>query len=89
VIRGPIWQLMSSSKSSELEETYKSLLKLTSPREGHPQGLIAHLPAAQVLPERRHRPESLFMVVKAYSLYDREVGYTRAWRSSLRRSSSM
>lgn len=78
VIRGPIWQLMSSSKSSELEETYKSLLKLTSPYEK-----AIHKDLSRTFPQHKFfqnagtGQESLFMVVKAYSLYDREVGYTQ------------
>ncbi|KAL1405949.1 GTPase-activating protein [Vanrija albida] len=78
VIRGPIWQLMSSSKSIELEETYKALLKQTSPYEK-----AIHKDLSRTFPQHKFfqnagtGQESLFMVVKAYSLYDREVGYTQ------------
>lgn len=78
VIRGPIWQLMSSSKSTDLEETYKALLKLTSPHEK-----AIHKDISRTFPNHKFfqgtgaGQEGLFMVCKAYSLYDREVGYTQ------------
>ncbi|WVR03543.1 hypothetical protein IAU60_000535 [Kwoniella sp. DSM 27419] len=79
VIRGAIWQLMSSSKSTPLEETYKALLKLPSP---HEKAIVKDL--NRTFPNHKYfqegggvGQESLFMVVKAYSLYDPEVGYTQ------------
>ncbi|RSH81499.1 GTPase-activating protein [Saitozyma podzolica] len=79
VIRGAIWQLMSASKSPPLEEAYKALLKMTSP---HEKAIVKDL--NRTFPQHKHfqegggvGQESLFMVVKAYSLYDQEVGYTQ------------
>ncbi|EIW67913.1 hypothetical protein TREMEDRAFT_33160 [Tremella mesenterica DSM 1558] len=79
VIRGAIWQLMSSSKSAALEETYKKLLKETSP---HEKAIAKDL--SRTFPHHKYfqegggvGQESLFLVVKAYSLYDQEVGYTQ------------
>ncbi len=94
VNRGAIWQLMSSSKSLPLEETYKALLKLSSP---HEKAIVKDL--SRTFPHHKFfqegggaGQESLFMVVKAYSLYasilvvrhvlkfrryDQEVGYTQ------------
>ncbi|WVF66115.1 hypothetical protein IAT40_000854 [Kwoniella sp. CBS 6097] len=79
VIRGAIWQLMSSSKSTPLEETYKALLKLPSPHEKSINKDIN-----RTFPNHKYfqegggiGQEGLFMVVKAYSLYDPEVGYTQ------------
>lgn len=78
VIRGPIWQLMSSAKDTELEETYKALLKMTSPHEkAIHKDLSRTFPNHQFFQGTGTGQESLFMVVKAYSLYDREVGYTQ------------
>lgn len=78
VIRGPIWQLMSSAKDTELEETYKALLKLSSPHEkAIHKDLARTFPNHQFFQGTGTGQESLFMVVKAYSLYDREVGYTQ------------
>jgi len=78
VIRGPIWQLMSSSKSAELEETYKALLKLTSPHEKAIHKDISRtFPNHKFFKDTGAGQDGLFMVVKAYSLYDREVGYTQ------------
>ncbi|WRT63762.1 uncharacterized protein IL334_000687 [Kwoniella shivajii] len=79
VIRGAIWQLMSSSKSTPLEETYKALLKLPS---SHEKAINKDL--NRTFPNHKYfqdcggiGQEGLFMVVKAYSLYDPEVGYTQ------------
>ncbi|OCF45157.1 hypothetical protein I317_00959 [Kwoniella heveanensis CBS 569] len=79
VIRGAIWQLMSSSKSTPLEETYKALLKLPSPHEK-----AINKDINRTFPNHKYfqegggiGQEGLFMVVKAYSLYDPEVGYTQ------------
>ncbi|KAL7418747.1 GTPase-activating protein [Cryptotrichosporon argae] len=80
VIRGAIWQLMSSSKDTALEETFKVLLKLSSP---HEKSIVKDL--ARTFPQVRlfqqegggGGQESLFMVVKAYSLFDPDVGYTQ------------
>jgi hypothetical protein len=81
---------MSASKSPPLEEAYKALLKMTSP---HEKAIVKDL--NRTFPQHKHfqegggvGQESLFMVVKAYSLwvarvdsadfrYDQEVGYTQ------------
>lgn len=71
VIRGAVWQLMSSSKSVDLEEVYKALLKLSSP---HEKAIMKDL--NRTFPNHKYfkegggvGQEGLFMVVKAYSLY--------------------
>lgn len=71
VIRGAVWQLMSSSKSLDLEEAYKALLKLSSP---HEKAIMKDL--NRTFPNHKYfkegggvGQEGLFMVVKAYSLY--------------------
>ena len=85
---------MSSSKSPPLEETYKALLKETSP---HEKAIAKDL--SRTFPHHKYfqegggvGQESLYMVVKAYSLlvialatvsqqahfrYDQDVGYTQ------------
>ncbi len=85
---------MSSSKSIPLEETYKALLKLSSPHEkAIAKDLSRTFPNHKFFQEGGGvGQESLFMVVKAYSLYvvplravlklisrryDQEVGYTQ------------
>lgn len=73
VIRGSIWQLMSSSKSPPLEETYKELLRRVSP---HERAITKDLARTSSHPHFQGTGrDSLFMVLKAYSLYDEEVGY--------------
>ncbi|CAI2188118.1 1667_t:CDS:2, partial [Funneliformis geosporum] len=76
-LRGMIWQLMSKSKDSELESTYAQLLKETSP---HEKMIMRDL--NRTFPKHKYfqdqdgiGQEGLFNVVKAYSLYDTDVGY--------------
>jgi hypothetical protein len=71
VVRGTIWQLMSSSKNPGLEATYAGLLKEKSTHERAIQKDLA-----RTLPGHRYfaqgggvGQENLFNVVKAYSLY--------------------
>ena len=61
---------MSSSKSSDLEETYKALLKMTSPHEkAIAKDINRTFPNHKFFQEGGGvGQESLFMVVKAYSL---------------------
>jgi hypothetical protein len=61
---------MSSSKSAPLEETYKALLKLPSP---HDKAIVKDI--SRTFPNHKYfqqgggtGQESLYMVVKAYSL---------------------
>lgn len=70
VVRGTIWQLMSSSKNVALEQTYAGFLKEKSPHEKSIQKDLA-----RTLPGHRYfaqgggvGQENLFNVVKAYSL---------------------
>jgi hypothetical protein len=71
IIRGAIWQLMSSSKDLSLEESYKALLKIPSPHEKAIQkDLSRTFPHHKFFQEGGGTgQEGLFMVVKAYSLY--------------------
>ncbi|KAJ3204150.1 GTPase-activating protein [Dinochytrium kinnereticum] len=77
-IRGMVWQLMSKSKDTELEATYRALLTRTSPHEK-----IIQRDLARTFPKHEHfsttgpgsGQESLFNVIRAYSVYDSEVGY--------------
>jgi hypothetical protein len=64
---------MSSSKSPSLEEDYKELLKLTSPHEkAIAKDLSRTFPHHKFFQEGGGvGQESLFMVVKAYSLWVR------------------
>ncbi|KAJ3179202.1 GTPase-activating protein [Irineochytrium annulatum] len=77
-IRGMVWQLMSRGKSVELEATYRALLTRASPQ--HEKLIQRDL--ARTFPKHEHfatvggpGQESLFNVIKAYSLFDPEVGY--------------
>ncbi|KAG9071077.1 GTPase-activating protein [Linnemannia hyalina] len=75
-IRGLIWQLLAQAKDAQLEATYADLLKETSSHEKQIQRDMS-----RTFPNHEHfqaeglGQESLFNVVKAYSLYDAEVGY--------------
>lgn len=76
-LRGMMWQLMAASKDIELENTYLTLLKETSP---HEKSIIRDL--GRTFPQHEFftdgqgiGQENLFNVLKAYSLYDSQVGY--------------
>ncbi|KAJ3201121.1 GTPase-activating protein [Entophlyctis luteolus] len=76
-IRGSVWQFMSKGKSLELEATYRALL--TRPSE-HEKVIMRDL--ARTFPSHEHfkdpngpGQESLLHVLKAYSVWDPEVGY--------------
>ncbi|GAA5894062.1 hypothetical protein JCM6882_007975 [Rhodosporidiobolus microsporus] len=81
-LRGMTWQLMAAAKSPALEQTYQSLLKQSS---AHEKSIARDL--SRTFPKHEYFAESvesggvgqenLFNVVKAYSLYDDEVGYTQ------------
>ncbi|KAH8827997.1 rab-GTPase-TBC domain-containing protein [Flagelloscypha sp. PMI_526] len=76
-LRGMMWQLMAASKDHELEETYSRLLKETSPHEkAITRDLGRTFPHHDYFTEGQGvGQENLFNVLKAYSLYDPEVGY--------------
>ncbi|KAG2178233.1 hypothetical protein INT43_003486 [Umbelopsis isabellina] len=76
-LRGMMWQLFSGSKDEELEERYRELLDETSSHEKLIlRDLARTFPGHQYFKERGGAgQEGLFNVVKAYSLYDPEVGY--------------
>lgn len=78
VIRGTIWQLMSSSKSLDLETVYQALLRQPSFHEK-----AIHKDIQRTFPNNSYFKKggmgegNLFNVLKAYSLYDPDVGYTQ------------
>ena len=76
-LRGMIWQLMSKSKDVELETIYAQLLKKTSVHEKLiMRDLNRTFPKHEYFRDQNGiGQEGLFNVVKAYSLYDKEVGY--------------
>lgn len=69
-LRGTIWQLMASSKSLILEEVYTSLSTESS---AHEKGIKRDLSRTSFA--KNASEESLFNIIKAYSLWDPEVGY--------------
>lgn len=71
-VRGLIWQVIASSKSSSLEELYREILKESSP---HEKAIRRDLSRTSFVKSADH--ESLFRIIKAYSLFDPDVGYTQ------------
>ncbi|KAK9465330.1 rab-GTPase-TBC domain-containing protein [Lipomyces arxii] len=69
-LRGTIWQLMASSKSLILEEVYSSLLTEVSPHEKSIKRDLSRTSFAKSVDQT-----ALFNVIKAYTLWDPEVGY--------------
>lgn len=71
-IRGIIWQLISNSKSKEMEDIYLTLLDTPST---HDANIRRDLKRTNFIPSEK--VESLFNVIKVYSVYDPDVGYTQ------------
>lgn len=71
-IRGIIWQLIANSKSKEFEDIYLTLLDTESPHEASIQ---RDLKRTKFIPA--NKVESLYRVMKVYSVYDPDVGYTQ------------
>jgi hypothetical protein len=71
-LRGLVWQLIASSKSSALEEVYRSILQEQSP---HEKAIKRDLSRTSFI--KNANSDSLFKIIKGYSLFDPEVGYTQ------------
>jgi len=76
-LRGPLWQVMSKSKNHDLEQIYAELLKENTTYEK-----IIRRDLSRTFPDHEYfkdnegeGQESLFNVMKVYSLYDTELGY--------------
>ncbi|KAJ3966160.1 rab-GTPase-TBC domain-containing protein [Lentinula raphanica] len=76
-LRGMMWQLMAASKDPEIESTYLKLLKETSI---HEKAILRDL--GRTFPHHEFftdgqgiGQENLYNVLKAYSIYDPQVGY--------------
>lgn len=76
-IRGMVWQLLAKSKDEDLVAKYMDLLKLPSPYDKMIQRDLARtFPGHTYFKETDGQgQEGLYNVVRAYSLYDKEVGY--------------
>lgn len=75
--RGIVWQLLCSASECPEKERYAEYLKMTSPFEKTiSRDITRTFPGHDLFKEKDGLgQESLFNVMKAYSLYDREVGY--------------
>lgn len=71
-LRGLIWQLIASSKSASLEEVFASIVNETSPQE---KAIKRDLSRTSFI--KSADSDSLYRVIKSYSLFDPEVGYTQ------------
>lgn len=71
-LRRVVWQVISGSKSQYLEELYASIVSEPSP---HEKAIRRDLSRTSFI--RNVDSESLFKIIKAYSLFDPEVGYTQ------------
>ncbi|KAI0063636.1 RabGAP/TBC [Artomyces pyxidatus] len=76
-LRGMMWQLMSASKDPEMESAYLNLLKEPSPHEkAISRDLGRTFPHHAFFTDGQGiGQENLFNVLKAYSIYDPQVGY--------------
>ena len=78
-LRGMMWQIFSKSRANAdaVELEYKELLKRTSPHEKVIRRDLARtFPTHTFFKERDGEGQAmLFNVIKAYSMFDSEVGY--------------
>jgi hypothetical protein len=76
-LRGMAWQLMSGAQDHDLRDLYPALLTEESPFERQiKRDLARTFPEHSFFKERDGLgQESLLNILKAYSVYDREVGY--------------
>lgn len=71
-IRGIIWQLIANSKSSDIDDIYNNLLNSESPHEA---AIKRDLNRTNFIPD--NKIDSLYNILKVYSVYDPAVGYTQ------------
>lgn len=71
-LRGLIWQLITSSKSASMEEIYSSIQNEASP---HEKAIKRDLSRTSFIQNNQMDP--LFRIIKSYSLFDPDVGYTQ------------
>jgi hypothetical protein len=76
-LRGLAWQMLVGQQVTELKDKYPSLITETSPFEKSIQRDLARTFPDHSFFKDKDGPgqESLLNMMKAYSLYDREVGY--------------
>lgn len=75
-LRGMVWQLICNSKSLQLEEFYRDGKNKTSNYE---KSIKRDLVRTSFVTnsEVRSKIQDLYEIIKCYSLYDEEVGYTQ------------
>ncbi|XP_022237008.1 ecotropic viral integration site 5 ortholog-like, partial [Limulus polyphemus] len=75
--RGIVWQLLCNAQSCPAKDNYAEYIKSTSPCEKVIRRDIARTYPEHEFFREKDGPgqERLFNVMKAYSLYDNEVGY--------------
>lgn len=71
-LRGVIWQIVSASKSNSLEELYSLIVVETSPHELEIRTDLERISFLKLADS-----DSLFRIIKGYSLFDPEIGYTQ------------
>ncbi|KAF7732023.1 GTPase-activating protein [Apophysomyces ossiformis] len=76
-LRGMIWQLFARSKDNQLEDLYMQLLKQESVYEKAIARDLERIFPHHDYFQTKDGQEALFNVVKAYSLYDADVGYSQ------------
>lgn len=76
-LRGTVWQLIASSKSSTLEDLYHNILSEHSPYEKQIRRDLSRTSFITNNKSNENKIEELFNIIKGYSLFDPEVGYTQ------------
>lgn len=75
-VRGIVWQLVARSKNFELEELY---MQLKTEPSAHEKSIKRDLTRTSFFTnvEQVKKSDELYNVIKAYSLFDPDVGYTQ------------
>ncbi|KAH3676395.1 hypothetical protein WICMUC_002026 [Wickerhamomyces mucosus] len=73
-IRGIVWQLIANSNPEEFSSRYEELLKEESKFE---KNILKDLSRTSFIANHNISKDSLYRVIKAYSVLDSEVGYTQ------------
>ncbi|KHJ45921.1 TBC domain protein [Trichuris suis] len=75
-VRALVWQLLSSADHDNARCLYAEFIRASSPHEkAIRRDVTRTFPGHKFFDESGRGQHSLFNVMKAYSLYDREVGY--------------
>ncbi|KAI6243994.1 Ecotropic viral integration site 5-like protein [Aphelenchoides fujianensis] len=73
-----VWQLVTGANAASIHDQYTEYLRQSSPYEKVIMRDVGRtFPEMELFKDESHGQQNLFNVLKAYSVHDREVGYTQ------------